>query len=104
MGYYTHFTVTCNDLEREGEVLDTIAEIAEVDVSYLDGTGDSLKWYDFHEDMLKVAARFPDVVIRVDGIGDENLDVWTRWYKGDEWRHWEIEPNIPEGFEPPGGW
>lgn len=42
----------------------------------------SIKWYDSIEDLTEVSKAFPDVLLQVDGEGEESGDIWRTYYKG----------------------
>lgn len=42
--------------------------------------GDSQKWYEHEEDMIKVSKEYPDIVWILDGIGEEGLDLWRKYF------------------------
>ncbi len=42
---------------------------------------DDCKWYDHVNDMIKFSREFPNVVFELEGIGEENGDMWKEYYK-----------------------
>ena len=42
---------------------------------------DAVTWYNHETDMKEISKLFPDVVFQLDGEGDQNLDVWTKYFK-----------------------
>ena len=95
MGYYTTFTLDCYDnransfdisFETElGKALTAV--LYEINSSYFDDDFDlktlpyqEWKWYDHDEDMVKLSLRFPDYTFILEGIGEENGDLWRTVY------------------------
>jgi len=102
MGYYTVYTLSTDD-GMEADYADELAKISGYGADHF-FEGESCSWYKHHEDMIELAQLHPDVTFRLEGVGDENGDVWVGWYRGDKYKRWELEYSIPEGFDPPGGW
>ena len=46
--------------------------------------GDTVKWYEYHTDMLNLSAAYPDVAFFLTGVGEENGDQWRACYYGGE--------------------
>lgn len=77
MGYYTDFNFENNP----DEVIEEINKIS--------GYGDEpetteyyeRKWYSWEEDMRKVSKKFPDVIIHLEGNGEEQGDQWKAYFK-----------------------
>lgn len=42
---------------------------------------DPCKWYEWREDMTKLSHQFPDVLIIIDGEGEESGDIWRAYVK-----------------------
>jgi hypothetical protein len=48
-------------------------------------TGDSnrwWKWYEHEDDMRQLSSRFPDILFTLSGKGEENEDIWVKYFKG----------------------
>lgn len=84
MGYYTNYS-----LKQEGcPKQDLLILESEVDKMRVFSDGDAeygwatyAKWYDFDNDMVKLSAKFPDVVFTLDGVGEDSDDEWRHYYK-----------------------
>lgn len=90
MGYYTDYKLTVHkgtaDLEAVMDALDDVMEFSH-DESCFDMddpdtiiSGDSLKWYDHDEDCAAMSLRFPGVVFKLHGEGEETGDMWDAYY------------------------
>jgi hypothetical protein len=42
---------------------------------------DSVKWYGHEEDMKKLSLKFKDTVFCLRGEGEENKDMWYKYFK-----------------------
>jgi len=76
MGYYTEYSLTAENSQE-----DIKARIEEVS-GYSDlFTGEKWKWYDHEEDCKAVSKEFPNVLIELEGIGEESPDLWRKYFK-----------------------
>lgn len=97
MGYYTDFTLAVKGLAANSdpceitdipplmrEVLE--AEIEEMMVFELgnstDGYYANAKWYDWEEDMRLLSKRFPNILFRLHGEGENIDDLWNAYFVG----------------------
>lgn len=82
MGYRTDFTLTVDSGDLE-EIVDKLNEISgyEFDRGFGQATCYEIKWYDYDEDMRKLSTMFPDVLMTLDGAGEESGDIWRNYYK-----------------------
>jgi hypothetical protein len=82
MGYYTKHT-----LDIIGGHYDILNDIIESDMDTFYGldtdgsTLDSVKWYSHEEDMKRVSLKYPDLVFKLRGEGEEAGDMWIHYYK-----------------------
>jgi hypothetical protein len=42
---------------------------------------DEIKWYNHEEEMKELSKKFPDIVFRLHGEGEENDDIWYKYFK-----------------------
>ena len=81
MGYYTDFYYQDND----EDVIRAINQAAGYGDSVC-GEVDGEKWYDWKDDIIAVSKMFPDKVIRIEGVGEDNsfgdVDQWEAYAKG----------------------
>lgn len=95
MGYYTQFELEivkgesgvkeeCTACNGTGGVTkDLITLLCEKyeDLEYTIQSGESSKWYDHEEDMLKISKLYPDVVFKLSGEGEEPGDIWVKYFQ-----------------------
>ena len=94
MGYYTYFKMEMKNLDDESNVTEeavikTLVKESEwfdwaKEEKYFDNLfWDTLKWYDWEDDMKRVSLSFPNVVFTLTGRGEEYGDHWRYvFYKG----------------------
>lgn len=91
MGYYTYYKLTVYPESRAAEIEERLKELNEF---WTDE--DSIKWYDHEEDCLKLSKLFPDVLISVQGEGEENGDIWRNdFVAGELVDSWRLDATIP---------
>lgn len=87
MGYYTDYEIV---IEKHNSAIDvTDDEFLETVANRLTEISDykfdedltiyGVKWYDWEEHMKKLSSEFPSVLFIVDGVGEENGDVWRAY-------------------------
>ena len=77
MGYQTKFELTF-EAENETEINDYMEDNSEK----FYGLGeDSYKWYDHEESMKELSVKFPDIVFALYGEGEDNEDIWYKYFK-----------------------
>lgn len=91
MGYQTSHELLV--LKRDNQKLvpfdsmDIIAELREFseEADYaLDDSGEtneSCKWYDHEKELREFSTRYPDLIFKLHGEGEESGDLWDEWYK-----------------------
>jgi hypothetical protein len=99
MGYNTYYKISVDDDQLDNYVGE-INAVSKYDLT----RGESITWYDWQNDMQAVSKKFPDVVFRVDGEGEEAGDIWVAWFKNGKVKKWRLVVSTPKGFNPPGGW
>ncbi len=78
MGYYTRHElsiVSGNDF-----VTDYEQEITET-TKYSSLFDDEIKWYDCEEDMKEYSKKHPNTTFLIEGVGEENGDIWKSYFK-----------------------
>ena len=91
MGYQTSHELLI--LKRDNQKLvpfdsmDIITELREFseEADYaLDDSGEtneSCKWYDHEKELREFSTRYPDLIFKLHGEGEEAGDLWDEWYK-----------------------
>ena len=91
MGYYTDFKIS---LKKKDKLIspDKIEEIRInlIDIStysfeliredYTIVNSESIKWYDYHKDMIKLSLIYPKILFTVMAAGEESEDLWGAYY------------------------
>lgn len=78
MGYYTRHTLTI--VEGDDHETDHEKGIAESN-DYMGCFDEEIKWYDHEEDMRKYSKKYPDVLFKIEGEGEESGDLWVEYHK-----------------------
>ena len=68
-------------------VLRANCEEADYALSEEGNTEEETKWYDHRIDMIEFSKRFPDVLFRLHGEGEEGGDIWNEYYKNGQYQH-----------------
>lgn len=88
MGYYTNYEITIDKHNSEIDVHSS--DFIEIVVNRLNelsyyGFDEDLsqygvKWYDWEEHMRKLSSEFPSVLFIVNGVGEEDGDIWRAYF------------------------
>jgi len=84
MGYLTYFTldiVSGSDEDFDALVGD-IREKTGIDFSR-DNSAEA-KWYDCEKDMTALSMKYPDLVVQLDGDGEDSDDLWSERFRNGE--------------------
>lgn len=93
MGYYTQFELYIHDGQADiNAVYQRLRQIVGIEPSepcpflvLTNGTyiesDTAIKWYDHDDDCAEMSKHFPGVVFRLEGVGEDNGDLWTAYYK-----------------------
>lgn len=115
MGYYTHYRLHIENQDYEditNEVAEKVSKkFSEICVDdyyaeedwlkdYVINGYDTVKWYDYEEDMVALSAAFPEYVFYLEGVGEDYGDWWKQvFYAGRKSGCNVVEepmwPNIP---------
>ena len=103
MGYYTRF-----DLEVVGEAEHWVTgktkdgqtvqvnvgvdiESIKQEIGEISGYGecfsDELKWYDHEKDMRCLSMKYPKLLFKLSGNGEESPDIWVKYYQNGKSQH-----------------
>jgi hypothetical protein len=82
MGYYTNYTLK---LEKNNQkIIKHLREINQCAKHAIDKNGDTLeqlKWYQHESDLCDFSLKYPDIILKLYGEGDENNDLWIKYFK-----------------------
>lgn len=65
--------------------------VGQLHIDDLGHNGDTMKWYEHEEDMLKVSLAFPGVLFRLDGEGEEAGDKWIKFFRNGKMQEVRVE-------------
>jgi hypothetical protein len=88
MGYMTNYelTVVTDNRELEQRIINHLNENNEYNEEIIDASGydmfGGMKWYDHEKDIINLSKKFPNVLIELDGEGEETGDIWKLYAKG----------------------
>lgn len=103
MGYYTNFNLKVLD-ENEVEIDESFVpeweqkELYGNDLSISDliwRTADSMKWCDYHDEMLEYSKKYPEFVFILDGEEEESGDIWREFFKNGKSYVWQLTYSPP---------
>jgi hypothetical protein len=87
MGYHTDFQLSVDHYwpYAESKIDAAIDEMNRYFERSSDGTfwldlDDT--WYDHEEDMVKLSAKFPEILFELEGTGEQAMDLWVKYFKG----------------------
>lgn len=97
MGYYTYYSLSVKNedefpIEKQREASLQLAEKFNwrkdyekyIEASFYPFSwlsNDSMKWYDYNEDMLELSRNFPEAIFVLYGEGEDREDTWRAFYK-----------------------
>lgn len=99
MGYYTDFKLTHDDPTPDANHEQHIGVLADYPPTcgYDFGPfGQEVKWYDCDEDMIAYSKLYPNVMFEVDGVGEDEDDIWRAYYKNGKMAKYYAEIKFPE--------
>ncbi len=87
MGYYTNYEIS---IQKHNSVIDVHSEdFIDMVVTRLSEISDyefdkdlsqyGIKWYDWEEHMRKLSSEIPSVLFIVNGVGEEDGDIWRAY-------------------------
>jgi hypothetical protein len=105
MGYYTRYTLKTEPESAHDTIVLRCTELAYpaphgaqpahsvFDYESWNG-GDGPKWYSHDKDCLQVSQEYPDVLIAVTGLGEDDGDHWIATYKAGKCLEWRKMPDV----------
>lgn len=70
------------------------------EIEYMEGGGEC-KWYEHEDHMKRLSKAFPEFVFELNGEGEENGDIWTKWFCAGKMQGGKAQIVYPE-FNPKG--
>ena len=84
MGYYTTYSLTLEEGPREQfqRMLEDIdAMMGDNEMSSFESI--NAKWYSYETDIKQLSLKYPDIIFRVNGDGEDSDDLWQDfWHNG----------------------
>ena len=98
MGYYTLYKL---DYDAELETSNKIHEFMKDNQDQYYGVlgEDSYKWYDHEEEMKTLSIEFPGILFRLDGEGEDQGDVWVKYFKNGKIQSCYTETFLDDTFD-----
>lgn len=103
MGYYTYYSIGFQKINNDVMMFDEMTKInnemgaalAKIHPDYfnpddpltLQIEGDSMKWYEYDEDMRELSKQFPDFLFTLEGDGEDPDDLWRAYYHNGKCQH-----------------
>ena len=99
MGYYTRYKLSVEAGKQltaavERHINDD--EDGYLNCAYNHDDSDTMKWYDWEQDMRTLSGKFPGVLFQLDGEGEESGDVWRAHFYDGKMQHQTLEPRWDE--------
>lgn len=79
MGYYTSYSISVSDESKLNKVLKLLHNISDGEVPS-DSAYFNAKWYDFEEHVYAVSKQVPNILITIEGEGEDNGDLWIEYW------------------------
>ena len=105
MGYYTRYTLSLVGAANPDDELRIIHQLREwneyAEHAFSDAGSQSseVKWYDHEDDLLDFSRRFPQVTFKLSGRGEENGDIWDKYFRNGKMQTCRAEIRKPD-FDP----
>lgn len=96
MGYYTSFEINVTGTEDFETIHSTIEQVSDYSFDQYPHTKsmsscDTYKWYSWQDDMKEVSKRFPNSLFIVNGLGEEDGDIWRCYFRRGKMDHINAE-------------
>lgn len=101
MGYYTRYELAIDvpDVDAPRPVdADTLRQKLYQKTGY--SLTDECKWYDHEEHMREFSKEYPHVLFTLDGDGEENGDIWRKYFKNGKMQFEKQAKWEPPPFDP----
>lgn len=77
MGYYTRFNLEVighTNVDHEEEISNEFNEGYPM-------FEEENKWYDYQQDMKEYSLKYPELIFKLEGQGEQNEDIWKCYFK-----------------------
>lgn len=84
MGYQTAYELYVLGTDDSEKIIKDLRESCSSAKDSIDEFGNyfsSEKWYDHEKDMKEFSKKYPKIVFKLEGIGDERGDFWHKYFK-----------------------
>ena len=83
MGYYTSYELYLeSEQDYDNNIIEEFVVNNEIYALTEDGdTRESCKWYDHEEDLKVFSKKYPNVLFKLKGEGEEFGDIWIKYFK-----------------------
>jgi hypothetical protein len=99
MGYYTNYELVAMRGEVDDNFITELRALTGYDEFFgYASTGEfyvnDVKWYKYNEHMIEISQRYPNLVFRLRGNGEEAGDIWQTFYKNGKRQHWKLPLDV----------
>lgn len=87
MGYYTRFELEV--IGQEDFSIDHEKEIT-LNTDYAEWNScfeGEIKWYDHTDDMIDYSLKYPNLIFKLMGRGEEEDDIWVKYFKNGKFQY-----------------
>ncbi len=94
MGYYTDYIVSANVSKlAPDERINLYTALGALDIfgydleeyterdDYFEFSISEITWYEHETDMREISKRYPEIIFKVEGHGEDYEDIWIEYYK-----------------------
>lgn len=100
MGYYTNYSITImkDPNKEEDSFWEAFDELTHSCCSkeFINYGVWEAKWYNWQDDMVVLSRKFPQMLIQLEGDGEEPLDIWVATFCNGECNYRELQTHWEE--------
>lgn len=102
MGYYTHYKIAMDVPDVDAPRPLTEYDLRTLLVAHIghDPFDGECKWYDHERDMRTFSGMYSHVLFTLDGEGEENGDVWRKYFRAGKMQEERLAKWEPPPFDP----